>query len=209
MWKRILVGSLAAGIVLFLWGCAAWLFMPTYTNFKDILDEEAVVRTLNESLPEKGLYYFPKHPDQSADAIAEWNRKVAIGPTGILIYNPQGHGPLGLRKFASALLTQWAAAFIAAYLLSKTLAGKPNFRSRWVFVALIGLTISLAAYLPDLIWYGYPASVIANLMRDMVLGWILAGFLLAYFIKTPQEEKMEIRIEEKLKSEIRTKLHVE
>lgn len=209
MTKRILVGSLVAGIVLFLWGCAAWLFLPTYTNFKDIIDEEAVVRTLNESLPEKGIYYFPKHPDQSAESIGEWNRKVREGPTGILVFNPQGHGPLGIRKFGAALLAQWAAALIVAYLLSQTLASKPSFRHRWLFGALIGCVISLTAYLPDWIWYGFPGSYTANLVRDMVFGWVLAGLILAYFIKTPQEEKQEIKLEEKIKSEIRTKLHVD
>src|SRR5438105_12907769 len=128
MMKRILVGSVVAGIVLFLWGCAAWLFLPTYTNFKDILDETAVVATLKDSLPEKGIYYFPKHPDQSAEAVSAWNQKVMVGPTGILIYNPQGQGTLGIRKFAAALLTQWVAALIAAYLLAQTLAGRPGFR---------------------------------------------------------------------------------
>ena len=209
MLKRIIVGSLAAGIVLFLWGCAAWLFLPTYTNFKDILDEEAVVRTLNESLPEKGIYYFPKHPDQSPDSIADWNRKVSVGPTGQVIFNPQGHGPLGIRKFGAALLTQWLAALIVAFLLSQTLAGRPSFRRRWLFGALIGCVIGLTAYLPDWIWYGFPGSYTANLVRDVVIGWVIAGLILAYFIKTPLEEKLELRLEEKIKSEIKTKLHSE
>jgi len=209
MTKRILVGSLVGGIVLFLWGCTAWLFLPTYTNFNDVLDEEAVVRTLKESLPDKGIYYFPKHPDQSPNSIAEWNRKVSVGPTGILVYNPQGHGPLGIKKFGAALLTQWAAVLIAAFLLSQTLAGKPSFKSRWAFGFLIGCVISLTAYLPDWIWYGYPSGFIFNLIRDMVLGWAAVGFILAFFIKTHQEERKEMRIEEKVKSEIRTKLHVQ
>src|SRR5436190_5098632 len=131
MIKRVLVGSFVAGIVLFLWGCAAWLFLPTYTNFKDILDEQAVVATLKDSLPEKGIYYFPKHPDQSAESISEWDQKVSVGPTGILIYNPQGQGALGLRKFAAAFIAQWAAAFIEAVVLVQRHAGKPSFRRRW------------------------------------------------------------------------------
>jgi hypothetical protein len=209
MIKRIVVGSLAAGIVLFLWGCAAWLFLPTYTNFKDILDEEAVVRTMNETLPEKGIYYFPKHPDQSQNAISDWSRKVSVGPTAILVYNPQGHGPLGYRKFGAALMTQWLVALLAAWLLAQTLASKPSFRRRWWFGIFIGCVISLAAYMPDLIWYGYPPSFTLNLIRDMLIGWVMAGFILAYFIKTPAEEKKEIKLEEKIKSEIRAKLHVE
>lgn len=208
MIKRVLVGSIVAGIVLFLWGCAAWLFLPTYTNFKDILDEKAVVSTLKDSLPERGIYYFPKHPDQSAVAISEWNQKVSVGPTGILVYNPEGQGALGIRKFAAALITQWVAALIAACLLAQTLAGKPSFRRRWLFVTLIGCIISLAGNLPNWIWYGYPTTFTVNLVRDMILGWAMAGLILAYFIKTHQEEKMEMRIEEKVKSEIKTKLHV-
>lgn len=202
MLKRVLVGSFAAAVVLFIWGCAAWMFLPTYTNFKDITDEDAVVRTLGESLPEKGVYYFPRHPGGRPDALADWNQRVSSGPTGIIVYNPTGHGAIGPRKFLIAFLVHWAAALCVAYVLSETLAGKPTFRRRWRIAALTGVVVSLAAYLPDWIWYGFPGRYIRNLMTDMILGWVMAGFILAYFIKTRQEEREEIKREKELKEKL-------
>lgn len=71
-------------------------------------------------------------------------------------------------------------ALIAAYLLSKTAAA---FGGRVLFVTLLGLFSWVVISIPYWNWFGFPTDFIAAEAIDQVVGWSLAGPVLAAIVK--------------------------
>ena len=69
---------------------------------------------------------------------------------------------------------------IAAFILS---AAVGSLMCRAAMVAMIGLFGWMAISISQWNWYGFPFSFIALDAIDQVIGWLLAGFLMAKMIK--------------------------
>src|SRR4030095_9182250 len=58
--KRILIGGIVAGIIVFIWGAVAHTILPTAKmGIKQIPNEEAVLSAMKASIQEPGFYFFP------------------------------------------------------------------------------------------------------------------------------------------------------
>jgi hypothetical protein len=69
---------------------------------------------------------------------------------------------------------------IAAFMLASTVG---TFGSRAMMVALMGLFTWLAISISYWNWYQFPFKFICLDAIDQVIGWLLAGFLMAKMIK--------------------------
>ena len=98
MAKRIILGGLLGGILLFNWGYVAHMVLPIgEMACHQIPDEATVIGSIRSSIKEPGFYLFPgmdmsKHPSESE--IQAWQEKAKQGPVGVVIVRPQGgdHG---------------------------------------------------------------------------------------------------------------------
>ena len=72
---------------------------------------------------------------------------------------------------------------IAASILSATVG---SLRCRATMVAMMGFFTWLAISVSQWTWYHFPFSFIALDAIDQVIGWLLAGFLMAKMIKPAQ-----------------------
>src|SRR5947207_2767946 len=60
MTKKILLGGVVGGIVLFIWGALAWMVLPLHTpHVKTLPNESAVTAAIKGNVTETGLYFFP------------------------------------------------------------------------------------------------------------------------------------------------------
>ena len=193
MVKKILLGGVVGGIVVFVWSVISHMILPLgMAGFSQLPNEDMVVTALRENIKEPGLYYFPGM-EQIAGMTAEekkvsmqrWEEKYRQGPNGTLIYQPQGQNPMMPKQLIIELLSNIAGALVAAYLLAKAVGGLASFGSRVLFVLLLGLFASLAIDISYWDWYGFPGSFTLAAIIDQVVSWGLAGLVLAAMIKKP------------------------
>ena len=181
--KRILIGGLLGGIIVFAWGAVSHMVLPIGTiGIKTLPNEAAVVGAMKNAIPEPGFYFFPGM-DMSGKATPEeekaWQARYAQGPTGILVYHPQGEQPLSPKLLGIELLSNILAALIAAILLART---SGSFVARVLCVALLGLFAWMSLSVSYWNWYGFPESFIAAEAIDQVVGWLFGGLALAAIV---------------------------
>jgi hypothetical protein len=148
-------------------------------GMQELPHSTSVTYALDLALEEPGLYVFPWMDEEkglSREAWAEWKEDYEDGPVGMILYRPAGGDPMATRLFLTQALTDLAAVFIAAILLYFTSLG---FVGRLLFVTALGLFSWLTSSVPMWNWYGYPGEMILAGGIEMIIGWFLAGLVLA------------------------------
>lgn len=178
--KNILLGGVLAGVVLFFWGVVAHMLLPIgQMGMQELPHSTSVTYALDLALDEPGLYVFPwMDPEEgmSKKALADWEEAYRDGPVGFILYRAQGGDPLGKQLFLIQFLTDLVAGLLVAVLLSFT---RLSFVGRLLFVTGIGLFSWITSSVPWWNWYGFPQGFVIGAGIHMVVGWFLAGLVLA------------------------------
>jgi hypothetical protein len=188
MAKRIIIGGILGGIVMFFWGFVSHVLTPIGSaGFKGLPNEDAVINSLSQNIRQPGLYIFPGFElmkgskEQQHQAEELWKR----GPNGMMVYNPTGSETMSARQIGIEALSDIVCALIAAFILAKAVGNLGGVLSKALFVALIGVVASVAIDLSYWNWYGFPGVYFAAQFVDQAVGFFLTGIVLALFIKKP------------------------
>ncbi len=185
MLKKILIGGVAAGILVFIWGAVSHMALPLgEMGLKQLPAEDAVLNPMKKSITEPGLYWFPavdtdKSGDVSPQEQEAWTAKHEAGPTGLLLYQPKGRVGM-VRQLIVEFTTNVLGGLIAALLVSLTAAG---FVARVLCVMLMGLFAWLAIDVSYWNWYQFPLDFTGAALAEQVVGWLLAGLAIAAIVK--------------------------
>lgn len=191
MTKRIILGGVLGGIVLFLWSFVSHVLLPLgEVGLKGIPNEGAVLTVLRDNLKEPGFYFFPwmeKTPgmtkEQQAAAIKQWEEKSLAGPAGILIYKVHGEAAMSPRQLLTELGADILLMLVAACLLAQAAGALGSFFGRALFVAALSLFGWLDIHISYWNWYGFPTDYTLATLADMVIGYLLAGLAMAWLIQ--------------------------
>ena len=189
--KKILIGGLVGGIILFVWSFLAWVILPLHTpTLHGITNEDAVISVLQQSLQSKGVYIFPHNPGMSAGEGAQsaWTDKMKRGPTGLIIYNPDGTDPMMPGQMIVGLILNVLSAVLVAWLLSRSTALASSYFGRVTFCGLFAIFVTLFDYLSMWNWMGYPQDFTVALILDSFIGWLLAGLGIAAIVKSANSQ---------------------
>ena len=189
MTKRIIIGGIAGGLVMFIWGAVSHMVLQLgdagLSQFKE--QEEPVLTALRAHVKEPGLYFFPglssSHPSDAEQKA--WQEKYRRGPAGLVLLVPGGAEAMTGPQFLVQIGADVAISLLAAVLLAGTGCWLNRFGSRVGFVALIGLMPFLAVNLPYWNWYRFPTVFTLAQLADRFLGFVLIGVTLALIIKKP------------------------
>jgi hypothetical protein len=182
--RKVIIGGIVAGLVVFIWGFVSHVILPLgEVGIRQIPNEDAVVGAVKDSISEPGFYFFPgmdlrRKPTEEEERA--WTAKYAAGPSGVLIYHPQGETPMSPRQLGTEALTNIIAAWIAALLIWQVAGG---FGARVLFVTLLGLFSWVTISVPYWNWYRFPADFTIAEAIDQIVGWLLAGLVLAAIVK--------------------------
>ena len=183
--KRIVLAALVGGLLMFVWGAVSHMATPLgEAGFKSIpsTTEAPVIEALRANVPDDGLYMFPGM-DQLArgdeKAQEEWMRRYAAGPSGLLIYHPQGGATLGPKLLATELLTNILAVALAAW----AAAHARTFGRRLALVTAFGLAAWLSIEASYWNWYGFPTTYVLAQLVDQVAGFFFAGLAVAKIVR--------------------------
>jgi len=181
---RVLLGALAAGVVVFVWGAIAHMLLPIGDmGIQSIPNEDSVLRPIQAAISERGFYFFPgvDHSKSLTPAEQEtWQAKVKKGPTGILIVQPNGGEAMSPKQLLTEFATGVVAALLAGIVLTQV---KGNYATRVLVVLLMGafgLASIVASYWN---WFGFPTDYVLGAAIDEMGGWLLGGLVLAAIVR--------------------------
>lgn len=182
---RILVAGLIGGLVIFIWSAIAHTALPIgEAGFKVPAQQEAVLAALSRSTAGEGVYMYPsmameQYRDEAASAAFEQRSRGK--PYAFVIYQPGGN-PVNQSmtpNLIKQLVTDILAALVAAWILA---LGAWSFRRRVLVAGALGLFAWLAISLPQWNWYMFPMNMTLAALIEQVVGWLLAGAAMAWWL---------------------------
>ncbi len=190
MGKKILLGGILGGIVVFL--VSSIFHMATQLGeegVKPVPNEEAVLANMSSSIHDAGFYYFPqanmspgRTKEQKQADQATYLAKYKQGPTGILIYSPGGKDFNFGRLLGNQFLFGLVASFLLSWILAVT-AGATSYGTRVLIVIVAALFGGIVYSLPYWNWYDFPTNYIIAEIGTMVVSWAAAGLAMAAVVK--------------------------
>lgn len=171
--KNIALLSVAAGLVLFVWGFLSHAVLSWQDAvWHEFTDETVVSRALTDNSPRRGVYYLPyADDDPGPDRVRAF---VNVLPPGTEL-------SIG-RQVVFGLVIQILSAFLVLGLLSRT--RDSSFWGRVGFFSGVGLTIGFVSHAYYWNWFGFPTPYVVVTILDSVVGWTLAGWAVAVLART-------------------------
>ena len=177
---RILIAGILGAIGMFIWLSIAHMATPLATMGVNHLNhEQPVMDAIRTDLgSQSGFYLYPWSEDMSADAMKAMQAKHDANGSGLIVYRAPGTSSVSMGKplvleFANELVQ----SLIAAWLLAQ--AAIAGYARRVLFVAAIGVAAGISTNFSYEIWYGFPANYThANIVMTVV-GYIVAGLVIA------------------------------
>ncbi len=182
--KNIAIAGVLGGIVVFVWSFISWVVLPWHNAvIHNIPSGEQVVEILkNDQLP-AGLYHHPGFMEGETD-MAAWTERYKRGPNiNFLVYAPVGGDPMDPMQFLTSLILNILSAGLAAFLLLGTLQRTPGLPQRALYIAGLGLFVTLSATLMDWNWWNFPSDYSLVLGVDALITWFLAGLVIGWRIR--------------------------
>ena len=188
MIKSVILGTILGGLVAFLWSFISWEVLPFHQKaVHTFQNEDEVLAMIASHTTESGNYLLPGGATQ-AGLNAE-QKKAAQE----LVIQKMKKGPLmfaavrrgGFDSFARTLITQLLIQMASALLLSWLLLQTTglSYGRRVAFCAVVGLTASVIADLPNWNWWGFSGTYTLVNLIDYTLTWLFAGVVVAKFAK--------------------------
>jgi hypothetical protein len=183
--KKNLLAAFLGAVIFFVWSAVVHMNPGTaMLGLSQLNGQENVVMTsLKAEVPNPGLYFFPAM-DMSGHATKEqqdaWAAKYKAGPSGLLLVQPVGRDATMGKQLVVQFLSNLFCALIAAFILTATLG---SFLRRAATITALGLFSWLAISVAQWNWYEFPFPFIALDAINQIMGWFLAGLLMAAMIK--------------------------
>jgi hypothetical protein len=188
--KRILLAAILGGLTLFVWMYVAHdLLGLGEMGVGEIPNEAPVLSAMQGAIPEAGFYIFPgvrlgpkATMAERKAAMPEYMKKYEQSPHGVLVYHPAS-GPF---NFGAALGREFALnvlqALLAAWLVAGVASGR-GYSARVGVVVVAGVLAALSTNVEYWNWYQFPGNYVAGYMTTQIVGFVLAGLVIAAFVK--------------------------
>ena len=189
---RIVIAAILGAIVYFVWQMAMWMFVPLHGPTVHQLPDENVVRdVLVAQKLESGLYSLPYGSDEEMmDPESEFGKRHKAGPIVSIFYRHQGADPMPPLTMGIGFATDLAAAFIISLLLSCTGSCCVSYFRRVGFVAAFGIFLALTAHVSYFNWMRFPLDFTLAFIVDAIVGWFLAGLVIAAIVRPPGDAQL-------------------
>lgn len=171
--KTIMKATIAGMFVAFVWGATEWM-IPWYNlPYLDVANPELFHTVMDTELPENGMYIWPKGME-SLDESGKPSQVVYF----MAKQSPEYYDPG--RFMSIQLLTNAGIWLIISFILvSQQVHGHLNRVGLVVILALLG---TLTHLIPMWNWWGFSNSYLLVRFANLLLGWVLAGFVVSLVI---------------------------
>ncbi len=180
--KSIAIATILGALIMFIWGGFSHMVLFIGTGFTALPNENKIIETLQSSIPEQGLYFFPGKDFKKKYTTEEesvFMKKYQYGPVGMLLYRPIGGNPLSLIKMITQFLSNLMSCLIAVLLTSLIIAG---YWKRVFVITILGGLGCISVGMVYWNFYEFPTSFFLAQCIDLLVGFFLAGLLIAKII---------------------------
>lgn len=177
--KKLLIGALVGGILVFIWQTLSWTVLNLHGNeYKKAADQDNVLNYLNGQFTEDGQYYMPHIGDNATSEEREKMGEAMKGKPWAVISYHKAYDATMIGNILRALIASIIAAFFVTWVLMK------NVNSTFLVTFLNCILIGLAGYLfipyAGHLWFENPGAT-TNLV-DVLLSWGLCGVWLGWWL---------------------------
>lgn len=183
--RSLILGGLLGGLVAFAWNAFSWSVLPFHAStLRPFRDQAAVTRVLQDEAPASGIYALPS-PDLDRPGLSKAEKKAARdsmmarsqrGPNAFVAIRLGKLTSVGMRM-GRALVISILGALLLTWIVLQTAA--IGFVGRMRVVATAALTAGVIAELPNWNWWGFSTGYTVANLADLVIGWFLAGLVIA------------------------------
>lgn len=182
MLKAIKAG-LVGGIILFIWGYVSWMVLPWHmATLHGFTVEKAVSQSIKSNAPTSGIYLLPIMHHQESNATAAAPEEPNQEPIVFASVNLQGMHPSMAGHIVISFFTQFVAACLVAWLLLRAYGS--SYLGRLCFVVIFALAAGTVTHVPYWNWFGFDLQYTLIEFADLLIGWFLAGLVMAKLCKT-------------------------
>ncbi len=174
-----LLGIFLASFAMFGFGAVFWMTPLTTSFYMAALDDEAAGRRLRETFPASGTYYVPslQNPPERLAQLHE------AGPVATIHIRHAGSPVRDAKVLAMGFVHELISMTLAALVMGALLSVLNTYVRRCGFMAMLGLLIAWFGPISQPIWWHQPWPVhVVNAVYTL-LAWLVAGLVLAAFIK--------------------------
>ena len=177
---KAILASVLGALVLFIWGFISWAALPFHTSTMHALsNEDSVAAVIKAGNASSGVYQFPSMNGPNKEgAEAKWH----AGPMAMIFYSTEGMNNMSM-YFIKGFIVYIIAVWIAVMMLSKISWSLASYGNRVRFMSMIGLILAVGGRLNDWAFMHFPTDFSLLLAADDVIGWTLAGLVVARIIK--------------------------
>lgn len=186
---QLSLGIILSTLVFFVWSAISWMALPwqrtVFSNFKE---EERMRAVLDEQAPGSGIYGLPGEPVYPPDASKEQRDQIDQAAFEKLQRGPVVFAVISRGSFGTypaiilrALIGNLIVSALFAWMLLQT-SGLPYWE-RVAFLVVGSIAAGIACRIPDWNWHRFPMNYTLIAMANLTVGWILAGLVLASFVR--------------------------
>lgn len=178
LWLAIVLSGVAVFFASFL----MWMVLPHHRgDWRKLPDEDALMDTLRSQGVGGGQFAFPHCADPQLMKDAAFQKRLAAGPSGMLIVRPPGPLQMG-RSMTTSLVLDLVVSIVTAYVATIGL----DAAAARVDVFRLTATVAFAAYSLALawgpVWYSRTwGSTLREMLDGLVYGLITGGLFLAFW----------------------------
>ncbi len=191
---RVLIGAFLSAIIVMGVGTAFWMVPLPKINqslgasmIQAVPNEDVVLTTLQQQLPEDGAYVLPFMPVDKNDPA--YKKKEEAGPLVHIFFHKAGL-PFGEPvQMAVGFVHYFLSALILGCLLG--VARISSYGRRLLVMILAGIFASFSVELLNPLWWHHPWKFHLLTALHQVVGWLFAGFIFAALTKPAQRPKAE------------------
>nr|WP_199040477.1 hypothetical protein [Dyella sp. ASV24] len=182
---RVLVAALMGGIVMFIWGAVAHMALGLGDiGMHQPVAEDTVLVSLRPGLGEQaGVFLLPSvDPAKMGDktVMAAYSTKAKASPYAFMVYMPQGDD---LSDMSGRLPREWASDTLSALMLAFVMGlAAFSFMTRLSIALAASVFAWLSTMVPYWNWYLFPTNFTVAALVEQVIGWLLAGAVMAWWL---------------------------
>lgn len=184
--KKLLIGGVLAGLVVFIWGAISWMVLPLHQkSLLSFKDQAAVSAAISATATAPGVYMLPNpHTDEALTPEQRQAREEAAmkqwstGPSAIVAVRLGGVTSMA-PHMGIGLVNMIVAGLLIAWLVSKT--SGLAYWGKVGFVVVTALVAGLLTNIPEWNWWGYSTAYTLAAFVDHIVGWFLGGLVIAKF----------------------------
>ncbi|HJZ78858.1 MAG TPA: hypothetical protein VKD91_00890 [Pyrinomonadaceae bacterium] len=189
MIKQLTLGAVLGAVVLFGWSFVAWTFVPWPGEpLRSFTNDEAIVAAIKANAPRSGNYLLPSEVKRTAGMTDEQFQKASQDSMNRMMQGPIIFTAIRLEPFGSfprALVFKFVTLLVAA-LLATLLLVQTNglsYGKRVLFLTIPAALIFLGTNADEWNWFGFSNSYTAMQLSVLLIGWFLAGLVMAIFVR--------------------------